>query len=104
MIILIDGYNLLKSIFPDQKDHLAKKRDQLIKQLSHYKKQRPKISTIVIVFDGGLFTHGSREVHSDIVVIFSGQRNTADSWIIKFVDKHKDQERLVVSNDRKLTA
>ena len=104
MIIVIDGYNLLKSVFSDQKDHLAKKRDQLVKQLSHYKKQRPKIATIIIVFDGGLFSHGSREIQNDIVIIFSGQRSTADAWIIKFIEKHKNAERLMISNDRKLTA
>ena len=40
MIVVIDGYNLLKQIFPGKKDTLAKQRDFFIKQLSHYKSKK----------------------------------------------------------------
>lgn len=103
MIIVIDGYNLLKQIFPGSKGTLEKQRTQFIHQLSYYKKQKaPKIKDIITVFDAGPFNHASREVKAGIVVIYSGQKSDADTWIIDYVERVKNQEILVISNDRKL--
>jgi predicted RNA-binding protein with PIN domain len=36
------------------------------------------------------------------VVIFSGQKCSADDWILQYVEKHRTQDLLLVSSDRKL--
>ncbi|MFH1644304.1 MAG: NYN domain-containing protein [bacterium] len=102
MIVLIDGYNLLRQVFHKVKGKLDKQRQQLIKELGYYKNKKPKIKNIIIVFDGGLFGHATREIKNGIVVIFSGQRESADTWILNYVEKHKNQEMLLVSLDREL--
>ena len=104
VIIIIDGYNLLRHIFPKVKGFLDKQRKQIIEQLSYYKsKKLNNIQEIIIVFDGGEFGHASREVRSGIVVVFAGQKSSADDWILGYVSRHKNQETLLVSLDRKLT-
>ncbi len=103
MVVVIDGYNLLKQIFYKQKDKLHKQRDELIKQLAfYYDKKKEVISQIVVVFDAGPFLHASREVHGGVVVMFSGQRSNADRWIVSFVEKNKHKSLLVITTDREL--
>jgi predicted RNA-binding protein with PIN domain len=103
LIILIDGYNLLKQLFPHLKENLDKQRNQLIKQLSYYKSQKPnEIKEIILVFDGGITRHATREIHGGIVEIFAGQNSSADEWIINFAEKNKEKELLIVSLDKNL--
>jgi predicted RNA-binding protein with PIN domain len=100
MVLLIDGYNLLRNIFHKQKGKLDKQRKDLIQQLSYYKKK--KNLEIVLVFDGGLFNHATREIRGGVAVIFSGQHSNADDWIYKYVNKNKEKEILLVTQDREL--
>jgi predicted RNA-binding protein with PIN domain len=103
VIILIDGYNLLKQLFPSLKEKLDKQRNQLIQQLSYYKSQKSaEITEIILVFDGGISRHATREIHNGIVEIFAGQNSSADDWIINFVEKNKEKELLIVSLDKGL--
>lgn len=103
MIVVIDGYNLLKQIFPGIKGSLEKQRALFIQHLAHYKMKKAKeISEIVVVFDAGPSTHATREVKSGVVVVFSGTRSSADNWILAFVERKKGQELLVVTLDREL--
>ena len=105
MIIVIDGYNLLKAIFPRVKGKLDKQRDQLIRQLGFYKKQKSDTSKgIVLVFDGGRISRATREVRAGVVVIFSGQKMSADDWIIDYVERNQDKELMLVTRDRGLIA
>ncbi len=102
MILIIDGYNLLKAIFPKVK-RLKKEREQLICQLGFYKKQREgKIKDIVLVFDGGLERRATREIIGGVTVIFSGRGVSADDWIVDFVGRNKEKEMMLVSRDREL--
>lgn len=103
MIVVIDGYNLLKQIFPGAKGTLEKQRDQFIRQLGYYKQKKAQdIKEIIVVFDAGPFGHATREVKHGIVVVYSGQRSSADDWIIDFTARKKSEEILVVTMDRKL--
>ncbi len=102
MIVLIDGYNLLKQIFPKQKNQLFKQREELIKQLGFYKRLRPDIKELIIVFDGGVFSHATREIHRGVVVIFSGNRQSADDWILQHIHKNKGKEFLLITLDHNL--
>lgn len=103
MIILIDGYNLLKQVYLGFKGKLEKQRDNFIKELGYYKnKKSGGVKDIIIVFDGGLPDRATREIKNNIVVIFSGQKESADDWIFNYVEKHKQEEFLLISNDRDL--
>ena len=105
MIIVIDGYNLLRSIYPHVKGKLDAQRQQLIKELGLYKsKKSGGIKHVILVFDAGPFGHATREVHFGIVVMFSGQRRSADDWIIEFVEKNREKELLVITRDREIVA
>jgi len=103
MIIIIDGYNLLKRVYPRVKGYLDQQRKQLVKLLGYYaRKKKGEIDEIIIVFDAGTFMHASREVHQGVVVVFSGQASCADSWILEYVEKHAQKEKLLVSTDHEL--
>jgi predicted RNA-binding protein with PIN domain len=103
VIIIIDGYNLLKQIFPHVKGRLDPQRDMFVRQLGCYKHIKlGDISEIIVVFDAGPFSHATREIKHGIVVMFAGQKSTADDWIIEYVQKHRNEELLVVTNDRKI--
>ena len=100
MIIIIDGYNLLRAMFPKIEGKLLEQRGQLIKSLAIYKKR--KGHEILLVFDAGPFGHSSRELHDGVVVIFAGQGKTADDYIVGYVKEHSEKEKLLVSNDKQL--
>ncbi|MCK4264744.1 NYN domain-containing protein [Candidatus Babeliales bacterium] len=100
MVIIIDGYNLLRSMFPKEKGQLTRQRDQLIKSLGIYKDK--KDHEVIIVFDGGFFRHASREVYNGVVVMFAGKRKSADDWIFEYVKKNAEKEIFLVSNDNEL--
>jgi predicted RNA-binding protein with PIN domain len=102
VIIVIDGYNLLKAVFHRVKGKLDKERQQLIRNLGFYKKLRPKISDIVLVFDGGYSSRATREIRGGVVVIFSGQKQDADHWIIDYVERNKNKEITLITRDREL--
>jgi len=102
MIILIDGYNLLRSMFHKVKGKLDKQRDQFIKQLGFYKKKREKIKEIIVVFDGGMPNRSTREIRNGIVVIFSGQNSDADEWIKNYIEENSKKELMVITMDREI--
>ncbi len=103
MIVLIDGYNLLKQIFPHVKGRLDLQRETFIRQLGYYKtKKQKEIKEIIVVFDAGPFGHATREVHHGVVVMFSGQRSSADDWIIEYVERHRNEDLMVITMDRKI--
>lgn len=103
MIVIVDGYNLIKQIFHKINGNLENQRNQLIKELGYYKqKKKHSIDQLVLVFDGGFSSHADRQIHNGIVVIFSGNREIADDWIIRYTKKHLNEEMLLVTRDKKL--
>ncbi len=103
MILLIDGYNLLKQIFPGVKHNLDKQRSYFINQLAYYKsKKGDQIREIIVVFDAGPSTHAVRSIKSGIVIVFSGIKSSADNWIVDFVERNRGKEILVVTMDKDL--
>lgn len=103
MLLLIDGYNVVKQAFAGQKSVMDKQRMVFIKQLAYYKfKKETTISDVIVVFDAGPLSHATREVRGGIVVIFSGQKSSADEWIEQYSKKHQAQDVLLISSDRKL--
>ncbi len=103
LIVIVDGYNLIKQVFHKIKGKLEGQRNQLIKELGYYKnKKASTIDEVILVFDGGFSRHADRQVHNGVVVVFSGNKDSADDWIISFTKKHKNQEMLLVTKDNKL--
>ena len=103
MIVIIDGYNLLKQIFPGSKGNLDKQKSIFIRQLAHYKaKKADSLHEIIVVFDAGPANHATREVKSGIVVVYSGVKSSADNWILHFVERNRGKEMLLVTLDREL--
>jgi len=103
MIILIDGYNLLKQLFTGHKQILDAQKAIFLRQLSAYKQL--KIDTtldIIIVFDGGPSTHATRLIKNGITIIQSGTKQSADDWIIDFTVRNKNKAITVVTLDRAL--
>lgn len=101
MIVIIDGYNLIKQVYPKRDD--PKIKAFFINELGLYKKIKGSdLKHIILVFDGGGFIHATREIKNGIAIIHSGIKQTADEWIIKYVGEHKQQELLVVTQDREI--
>lgn len=103
MIILVDGYNLLKHIFPGNNKNLDKQKNSFIHQLASYKSAKSnEITEVIVVFDAGPSDHATRYIKSGVVIIYSGTRSNADSWIIHYVEKNRDKQMFVVTLDRGL--
>ena len=103
MILIIDGYNLLRAIYPDHKGKSDQQKNYFVRQLGFYKELKAAtINEIIIVFDAGPFSHATREVHNGVIVMHSGQGSDADRWIIDYTERRKGKEMLVISRDRQL--
>ena len=101
MIVIIDAYNVLHAIYahPVITD---KKRHEFVRRIIRYSAK--KSLEIKLVFDGGAFGMPDRERMGMVEVIFTGARETADEWIIRFVEKNKGLELAIVSSDRELVS
>ena len=99
MIIIIDGYNLIKQTVHDRQIG-EQERYRFIHMLSRYGHR--KKHKIVLVFDGGPQTWPSQEVIAGVKIIYSGVKETADSVIMKYIDDYRTKELLLVSSDNEL--
>lgn len=99
MIIILDGYNILKQFYlPDQV--LTAQRTTFINQLKKYAYK--KGHEIILVFDGGNSTYSTREVMDKITVVYSGIRQSADDYIIEYCNIHKTKQYLLITSDNAL--
>lgn len=99
MIILIDGYNLLKSISPNSTSNDQERR-AFLKMLSSYayrKKHR-----LIVVFDAGPYEWAYKEKINGVAVVYSGRFQTADEFIMEYLDEHYAKETLLVSSDNEI--
>ena len=100
MIIIIDGYNLLRAVHFRAEGKLTREREEFIAQLGEYKVL--KDHEIIVVFDAGPAMHATREIENGVVVQFSGQSSTADDWILEYVKREREKQKLLISRDRSL--
>lgn len=100
MILVLDGYNILKKI--KHTSYISDtERQKFIKQLNHYAHQK-KLS-LILVFDGGPFQWPATEkISTYLTVVYSGTRETADDYIKQYLEEHKGADLLLVSSDREL--
>ncbi len=97
MIVIVDGYNLIKQIY-EAKRISHEQRSKFIKKLADYFQKRHLKG--VIVFDGGESNYPYREKHGVMTVIFSGYKESADEVIATYIQEHREYELLIVSSDR----
>jgi predicted RNA-binding protein with PIN domain len=100
MIIVVDAYNLLRSVPPYKKTITDKERMQFIAQLTAY--GRRKGHKIVIVFDGGPHEWPFKETMKTVTVVYSGIHESADDYIKEYIDAHHAKDLLLVSSDSEL--
>jgi len=99
MLILIDGYNVLKSVVTTgYVDDIV--RNKFLDKLVRYQKKTSH--KIIIVFDGGLDAYPVKEHISEVLVVYSGKRLSADELIKRYLIEYKNQDLLLVSTDREL--
>jgi predicted RNA-binding protein with PIN domain len=99
MILLVDGYNLLKYINP-YRDITEHERMLFLHQLKRY--ARYKKHKVVVVFDGGPYQWPHKEQVAGIKIIYSGARDTADAVIMHYIADHKTKDLLLITSDHEL--
>lgn len=113
MVVLVDGYNYIKTIFPEMRAARVQGSRQaeriiisVLDQVNSYfgaEKEAGELDRITIVFDGGLFNHAQRDVYKNISIIYPGRGHHADDWIADYIKKHRgDGQYVLISSDRKL--
>jgi predicted RNA-binding protein with PIN domain len=98
MIVIIDGYNLLKLIHGPNVSEMQ--RSACANLLGRYVKKRQH--KVIMVFDAGPCIYPMQEKKHGITVIYSGSFQSADDTIVKFVQDNAQKEILVISADREL--
>jgi predicted RNA-binding protein with PIN domain len=98
MILIVDGYNVLKQAKGARATE-AEKQD-FIKNLVRYAHE--KNHEVVLVFDGGHSMYPSKEREGSIIIVHAGIHQSADDYIKKIVEKEEGKECLLVSSDNEL--
>lgn len=99
MIIIIDGYNFLKSI-TGTKFITEQQMHSWMETFEEYRKKRA--NKILMVFDAGPSYFPSCENIGSIEVCYAGQYQTADDWIKSWLEKNRQKDLLLVSSDREI--
>lgn len=99
MRIIIDGYNMLKSVL-DVREISEHERSIFLAQLGRY--ARRKGHKIMVVFDGGPYQWTHKEVQFDVQVIYSGMHESADEYIHEYLIDHQTKDMLLVTSDHEL--
>jgi predicted RNA-binding protein with PIN domain len=98
MILVIDGYNLLKKLHGLDVSEIQ--RSAFVNLMGRYLKKRQH--KVMIFFDGGPYYYPSAEKQKGVTVWYSGQNQSADDLIITYAQEHRNREMLVVTLDREL--
>ena len=98
MILVIDGYNLLKKLHG--LDVSEVQRSAFVNLMGRYIKKRQH--KVMVFFDGGPYYYPSAEKQKGVTVWYSGQNQSADDLIITYAQEHRTREMLVVTLDREL--
>jgi hypothetical protein len=99
MIILIDGYNLLKQLEPGVFIEEST-REKFIRTLGAYHRRRGHL--ILLIFDGGPHHWPVQEAKAGILVIYVGLGKSADDFIKQYIAEHFREDLFLISSDREL--
>ena len=100
MIIIVDGYNVLKTIHATPNIVTETQRTAFINSVSRYGTQ--KNHTFYIVFDAGPSRSPITEKKRGTTIIYTGTHQSADDYIIHLAKKYKTRECMVITADRDL--
>lgn len=96
MILIVDGYNVLKK---RTGKHVSESvRNAFITQIAAYAVL--KKHSCIVVFDAGPFVTEHHVRIGTVQVIYAGQKQTADTCIIRLIQQHAGRDVLVVTDDR----
>jgi predicted RNA-binding protein with PIN domain len=99
MILVIDGYNILKRQHGVQfVDEVVRKR--FIHGLAGY--ARYSGNKVLVVFDGGAHDDAYDDYGRSVQVVYSGTRETADDYIKRYIKTHAHKDLMLVTSDREL--
>ena len=99
MIIVIDGYNFLKTVLQVnfvRQDQLQQ-WVQRFQEYAHYRS-----NSVVLVFDAGPDLHPTQDGLGAVTILYAGQYQSADSLIASWLLRHKNQDLLLVTSDREV--
>lgn len=99
MILIVDGYNLIKSALGISSIS-EKFRNDFISILNNYAKI--KEHKIILVFDGGSYSYPSKQNFDQVTVVYSGYNSSADDTIISIMDEKRSRDILLITSDREL--
>ncbi len=98
MIILVDAYNLLKTVL-----HVTFVSDgqrlQILQLFAKYAQYRPS-NSVVLVFDGGQDMYEVEGMYQQMTIIYAGSFQSADDVIKKRLYSLRGQDILLVTCDR----
>lgn len=99
MIILIDGYNFLKTVTGSK--HIEERvMLDWINIFDQYSGLRS--NQVIIVFDAGPVLFEAAHQQGRVTVMYAGQYQTADDLLKKWLLKHREKDVLLVSSDREV--
>jgi predicted RNA-binding protein with PIN domain len=98
MIILIDAYNVLKSLYTNV---LSPQQQAFYVQLiTNYAKRKGHV--LILVFDGGPFFNLYKIKEKHVETVYSGKNAIADDVIKQYINEYQYKDLLVVSSDREI--
>lgn len=101
MILIVDGYNILKRQHGVRLIDDAMRRN-FIHAIAAYARQSS--NKVVLVFDGHPPENSTERYGHAIQVIYSGARETADDYIKRYITQHKTKDLMLVTSDRELNS
>src|SRR3990172_4140407 len=99
MILLIDGYNLLKNILT-KSTVSEQERKNFLETIGRY--AHKKHHKVIIVFDGGPYEWPHKERFMDMDVLYTGFKQSADTFIMHYIEEHQTKDILLVSSDHEI--
>jgi predicted RNA-binding protein with PIN domain len=100
MIILVDAYNLLKTVL-HVKFISDAQREQFLQVFAKYAQHRPT-NTVILVFDGGPDLYEVENFYKQMTIIYAGSLQIADDVIKKKLYELRSQDVLLVTCDREI--
>jgi len=99
MQLILDAYNILKTFYI-KKDIPDRIKERFIKDLGAYGLRSSH--SIILVFDGGVGERVYVEYAYPVEVVYTGYKQSADTYIEMLISRPSSQERIVVTSDRSL--
>lgn len=102
MVVLVDGYNVTRFLFPRETASHEAELAFFLTTLARYRAlKKEQIHEMIVVLDGGMFSHKTREIRKGIVVVYAGHGRKADDVLVEYGTAFRNGA-ILISNDREL--